>query len=106
MLDARQLEALAAVAEQGSFLAAAQALNITLAAVSLRIKSLEEALGLRLLVRGKTVSTTAAGQALLTHVRQVRLMETDLLQGLSGGAAAGAAGAASWQTLSVAINAD
>ena len=43
MLDARQLEALAAVAEQGSFLAAAQALNITLAAVSLRIKSLEEA---------------------------------------------------------------
>lgn len=106
MLDARQLEALAAVAEQGSFLAAAQALNITLAAVSLRIKSLEEALGQRLLVRGKTVSTTAAGQALLTHVRQVRLMETDLLQALSGGAAAGAAGAASWQTLSVAINAD
>ncbi len=106
MLDARQLEALAAVAEQGSFLAAAQALNITLAAVSLRIKSLEQSLGQRLLVRGKSVRATAAGQALLTHVRQVRLMETDLLQGLSGGAAAGAAGAASWQTLSVAINAD
>ncbi len=41
MLDARQLEALAAVAEQGSFLAAAQALNSALAAVSLRINSLE-----------------------------------------------------------------
>lgn len=106
MLDARQLDALAAVAEQGSFLAAAQALNLTLAAVSLRIKSLEEALGQRLLVRGKTVTTTVAGQALLTHVRQVRLMESDLLQSLSGSAAAGTAGAASWQTLSVAINAD
>lgn len=74
MLDARQLEALAAVASRAVFCLAAQALNITLAVVSLRIKSLEEALGQRLLVRGKTVTTTAAGQALLTHVRQVRLM--------------------------------
>lgn len=54
MFDARQLDALAAVAEQGSFQAAAQALNVTLAAVSLRIKSLEQSIGQRLLVRGKT----------------------------------------------------
>ena len=47
MFDARQLDALAAVAEQGSFQAAAQALNVTLAAVSLRIKSLEQAIGQR-----------------------------------------------------------
>ncbi len=103
MFDARQLDALAAVAEQGSFLAAAQTLNVTLAAVSLRIKSLEQALGQRLLVRGKTVRATAAGQALLTHVRQVRLMEADLLKGLNRG---GGEGADPWQTLSVAINAD
>lgn len=102
MLDARQLDALAAVAEQGSFLAAAQSLNVTLAAVSLRIKSLEQALGQRLLVRGKTVRATAAGQALLTHVRQVRLMEADLLKGLNRGSE----GDDPWQTLSVAINAD
>jgi len=102
MFDARQLDALAAVAEQGSFLAAAQSLNVTLAAVSLRIKSLEQALGQRLLVRGKTVRATAAGQALLTHVRQVRLMEADLLKGLNRGGD----GADPWQTLSVAINAD
>lgn len=103
MFDARQLDALAAVAEQGSFLAAAQTLNVTLAAVSLRIKSLEQALGQRLLVRGKTVRATAAGQALLTHVRQVRLMEADLLKGLNHG---GGEGPNPWQTLSVAINAD
>ena len=103
MFDARQLDALAAVADQGSFLGAAQALNVTLAAVSLRIKSLEQALGQRLLVRGKTVRATAAGQALLTHVRQVRLMEADLLKGLHRG---GGEGSNPWQTLSVAINAD
>lgn len=103
MFDARQLDALAAVAEQGSFQAAAQTLNVTLAAVSLRIKSLEQALGQRLLVRGKTVRATAAGQALLTHVRQVRLMEADLLKGLNRG---GGEGDSPWQTLSVAINAD
>lgn len=40
MLDANQLEALAAVLEHGSFGAAARSLNLTLAAVSLRIRSL------------------------------------------------------------------
>lgn len=103
MLDARPLEALAAVAEHGGFGPAAQALNLSLAAVSLRIKSLEEQLGQRLLVRGKTVRPTAAGQALLAHVKQVQLMESDLLQGLRGDAARAGGG---WQSLSVAINAD
>lgn len=105
MLDHRQLEAFNAVVEHGSFRAAGQALSLTLAAVSLRIKSLEESLGQRLLVRGKTVRATAAGQALLAHVRQVRLMETDLLGGLQGGGGESGAGGA-WQNLSVAINAD
>ena len=79
MLDARQLEALAAVVEHRGFGPAAQALNLTLAAVSLRIKSLEEHLGQRLLVRGKAVRATAAGQALLAHVKQLQMMEADLL---------------------------
>ena len=103
MLDARQLEALAAVVEHRGFGPAAQSLKLTLAAVSLRIKSLEEHLGQRLLVRGKTVRPTAAGQALLAHVKQVRLMESDLLSGLRGDAARAGDG---WQSLSVAINAD
>lgn len=103
MLDARQLDALAAVADTGSFAAAARQLSLTVAAVSLRIRSLEDALGQRLLVRGKKVHATAAGQALLGHVRQVRLMEADLLSGLRG---APETGRGAWQNLSVAINAD
>lgn len=102
MLDAKQLDALAAVVEHGGFGPAARALNLTLAAVSLRIKSLETALGQRLLVRGKTVHATAAGQALLTHVKQVRSMEADLVAGLHGTGG----GRRTWQTLGVAINAD
>jgi LysR family transcriptional regulator (chromosome initiation inhibitor) len=105
MLDPRQLDALAAVVEHGGFQPAAQALHLTLAAVSLRIKALEDGLGQRLLVRGKTVRATPAGQALLAHVKRVRLMEADLLDGLRGGPA-GADGQARWQTLHVAINAD
>jgi LysR family transcriptional regulator (chromosome initiation inhibitor) len=103
MLDAKQLEALAAVLEQGGFGPAAQALNLTLAAVSLRIKGLESALGRRLLVRGKTVRATPAGQTLLAHVKQLRLMEAELVGGL-GGHPPGVT--TTWQTLSVAVNAD
>lgn len=102
MLDARQLEALAAVLEHSGFGAAAGALNLTPGAISLRIKSLEAALGQRLLVRGKVVRATPAGQTLLAHIKQVRLMEADLLD--SGAAVQGAT--AQWQRLSVAINAD
>lgn len=103
MLDAKQLEALAAVLEHGGFGPAAQALTLTLAAVSLRIKSLESALGQRLLVRGKTVRATPAGQALLAHVKQLRLMEADLV-GALGASTPGAA--SEWQSLCVAVNAD
>jgi LysR family transcriptional regulator (chromosome initiation inhibitor) len=104
MLDAKQLEALAAVLEQGGFGPAAQALNLTLPAISLRIKALEAAMGQRLLVRGKTVRATAAGQTLLAHVKQLRMMETDLLNGLQQGRPPGAQ--PRWQSLSVAVNAD
>jgi LysR family transcriptional regulator, chromosome initiation inhibitor len=102
MLDARQLDALAAVIEEGSFGAAAQTLKLTLAAVSLRIKSLEASMGQRLLVRGKQVRATPAGQALLGHVKRVRLMEADLLDF----SPVGPGDQKPWQSLSVAVNAD
>lgn len=102
MLDARQLEALAAVLEHGGFGTAAIALNLTLSAVSLRIKALETTLGQRVLVRGKVVCATPAGQSLLAHIKQVRLMEGDLLEGRMQRSGAGA----HWQSLSVAVNAD
>lgn len=101
MLDGKQLEALAAVLEQGGFGPAAAELNLTLAAVSLRIKGLEDAMGQRLLVRGKQVRATAAGQALLAHIKQMRLMEADLLS-----RNAPQAGKTPWQSVSVAVNAD
>lgn len=104
MLDAKQLEALAAVLEHGGFGPAAQALHLTLPAISLRIKALEAALGQRLLVRGKTVRATPAGQALLAHVKQLRMMEADLFGGLQHGRQPGAS--PHWQSLSVAVNAD
>ena len=103
MLDARQLEALTAVVEHGGFGPAAQALSLTLPAVSVRIKALEDGLGQRLLVRGKRVRATAAGQALLAHVKQVQMMEADVLEGLQAGASVGS-GSAAWQSLSVAIH--
>ena len=102
MLDGKQLQALAAVLEHGGFGPAASALHLTLPAVSLRIKGLETALGQRLLVRGKVVRATAAGQALLAHIKQVQLMEADLLSDT----ATRQGGAAPWQSLSVAVNAD
>jgi len=102
MLDGKQLEALAAVLEHGGFGPAASALNLTLAAVSLRIKSLEATLGQRLLVRGKVVRATVAGQALFAHTKQLQLMEADLLSVSASGSKAGK----QWQRLSVAVNAD
>ena len=101
--DPRQLAAFDATVQTGSLSAAAVTLRITLAATSLRIKALEESLGQRLLIRGKTARATPAGQALLTHIKQVRLLEADLqhtLQPASSGKAQ------AYQNISVAVNAD
>jgi LysR family transcriptional regulator, chromosome initiation inhibitor len=101
--DPRQLAAFDATLQTGSLSAASVTLRITLAATSLRIKALEESLGQRLLIRGKTARATPAGQALLTHIKQVRLLEADLqhtLQPASSGKAQ------AYQNISVAVNAD
>jgi LysR family transcriptional regulator (chromosome initiation inhibitor) len=102
MLDGKQLEALAAVLEHGGFGPAANALNLTLAAVSLRIKGLEATSGQRLLVRGKVVRATAAGQTLLAHIKQLRMLEADLFSD----SAALQGSTKQWQRLSIAVNAD
>jgi LysR family transcriptional regulator, chromosome initiation inhibitor len=102
-LDPRQLSAFDAAVQAGSLTAAAATLRITLAATSLRIKALENSLGQRLLVRGKVARATPAGQALLTHIKQVRLLEADLAQTLQP---ARQAGDRSFQSISVAVNAD
>jgi LysR family transcriptional regulator, chromosome initiation inhibitor len=101
--DPRQLAAFEATVQTGSLSAAAVTLRITLAATSLRIKALEESLGQRVLVRGKTARATPAGQALLTHIKQVRLLEADLQHTLQP---AGSGKAQAYQNISVAVNAD
>jgi LysR family glycine cleavage system transcriptional activator len=60
-----------AVAARGSFSAAADALHVTTAAVSMQIKSLEDYLQVRLLQRNaRNVQLTAEGQSLLPFVRR------------------------------------
>jgi LysR family transcriptional regulator, chromosome initiation inhibitor len=99
-LDPKQLDAFAATVQTGSLAAAAKLLHITLAAVSLRIKSLETHLGQRLLIRGKTAQATRAGQALLAHIGRLRLLEADLAERLN------TSSDLPWQALAVAVNAD
>jgi DNA-binding transcriptional LysR family regulator len=56
------------VVRQGSFVHAAQSLNVTQTAVSARIRVLEEHLGRAVLIRGKGgVSLTQAGEAFMRH---------------------------------------
>lgn len=72
------------VCEAGSMTAAAARCHLTLAAVSARIRGLEEASGVLLLARGaRGVTPTAAGMVLASHARQVfaqvQRLQQDLL---------------------------
>ncbi len=67
----RQLEMLVAVAEHGSFSAAADTLGLTQSAASQCLKSLESALGTALFSRStRRVELTAAGQRMLPALRE------------------------------------
>src|SRR5688500_7045593 len=92
MLDVRRLRVLREVAEQGSFSAAADALNFTQSAVSQQIAALEKESGTTLLQRGPGgVRLTDAGQALVRHtgaiLTQLADAERELaaIAGLRGG---------------------
>jgi LysR family transcriptional regulator (chromosome initiation inhibitor) len=77
-LDYRALAVLDAVASHGSFEKAALALGISQSAVSQRIKALEDASGRLLIVRGAPAVPTGLGQRLVSHYRNVKLMEASL----------------------------
>jgi LysR family transcriptional regulator, low CO2-responsive transcriptional regulator len=75
--DLRQLRALVAVVEEGSFTLAARRLFVTQSAVSHSLKALEDQLSCRLLDRtGKRVGVTAEGEVLLKRCKRV-LFELD-----------------------------
>ncbi|CAB1211103.1 LysR family transcriptional regulator ArgP [Acinetobacter bouvetii] len=80
LLNSKQCDAFFAVAETGSFDAAAQVLNITASAVTLRVQSLEKSLGQLLIVRERPCRITQAGQALLTYLEHRKRLEQQLIQ--------------------------
>ena len=72
-MDTDSLAAFLAIAEAGSFSAAATRLHLSQPAISKRIASLEQRLAARLFDRiGRRVLLTAAGSALLPYARRVR----------------------------------
>jgi DNA-binding transcriptional LysR family regulator len=75
----RSLLALIAVAEEGSFIAAATRLGYSRSTISHQIAQLEAAIGGSLLVRGsgyRSVTLTPAGRVVVTHGRAVlRVLE-------------------------------
>jgi len=76
-LDLKQIEAFVWAADLGSFSKAAVRLNTTQPNISLRIKSLETALNVKLLERDAgSVRLTARGRDLVQHARQT-LMAAD-----------------------------
>ncbi len=77
-LDPNALECLAVIVEEGGFERAALRLSITQSAVSQRLRALENQMGAVLLVRSRPVRLTAAGEVLMRHAQQWRVMRADL----------------------------
>ena len=101
MLPSKSCSAFLAVAELGSFEAAALRLCISASAVTLRVQALEKQLGQILLLRERPCRVTASGWQLFQHLQQQRLREQQLLQQLSG-----KTNVHQFQELHIATNAD
>src|SRR4051812_46736039 len=71
------VEALVAIADHGTFEAAARALHVTPSAVSQRIRALEREVGQVVVRRGPPCEPTEAGAALVRLGRQVRLLDDE-----------------------------
>ncbi|MGH3251223.1 MAG: LysR family transcriptional regulator ArgP [Trebonia sp.] len=96
-LNPGQLDALVAIADHGSFDAAARQLHITPSAVSQRIHALEVAAGQVLISRGTPCRPTPHGEWLVRLGRQTRLLYAEASQAIT---------AATTVELPVAVNAD
>lgn len=104
--DPDALECLAAIVEEGGFERAAQRLSITQSAVSQRLRALEAQVGTVLIVRSRPLRPTSAGQLLLKHTKQLRLLRADLERDLKELAPSSAGGARDEERVAIAINAD
>ncbi len=103
--DPDALECLAAIVEEAGFERAAVRLSITQSAVSQRLRALEAQVGTVLIVRSRPLKATAAGQLLLKHTKQMRLLRVDLERDLKE-LAPSSSGAREDDRVSIAINAD
>ena len=104
--DPAALECLAAIVEEGGFERAAQRLSITQSAVSQRLRSLEAQVGTVLIVRSRPLRPTPAGQLLIKHTKQLRLLRADLDHELKELAPSSTGGAREEERISIAVNAD
>ncbi len=104
--DPDALECLAAIVEEGGFERAAQRLSITQSAVSQRLRALEAQVGTVLIVRSRPLKPTAAGQLLLKHTKQMRLLRAGLERDLKELAPSSTGGTREEERISIAINAD
>lgn len=83
-LDLDAVEAFTRIAEMGSFTLAADAMLTTQAAVSLKLKRLEQRLGCRLIERTpRHVQLSASGDAFLEHARELLLAHDRALAALT-----------------------
>jgi LysR family transcriptional regulator (chromosome initiation inhibitor) len=96
-LNPGQLDALVAIADHGTFDAAARQLHITPSAVSQRIRALEAAAGQVLISRGTPCRPTPHGEWLVRLGRQTRLLYAEASQAITP---------ATVVDLPVAVNAD
>ena len=104
--DPAALECLAAIVEEGGFERAAQRLNVTQSAVSQRLRALEAQVGSVLIVRSRPLRPTSAGQLLLKHTKQLRLLRAGLERDLQELAPSAPGGTREDERISIAINAD
>lgn len=80
-----QLAALVAIADHGTFEAAARHLHVTPSAVSQRMRALESAAGQVLVRRGTPCRPTPAGEALMRLARQTELLYDEAREALGEG---------------------
>jgi DNA-binding transcriptional LysR family regulator len=88
MIDFKALETFVWVANLRSFRRAADRLNTTQPAISMRIAQLEDFLGARLLDRDRRqVAPTPKGQELLVHAERLLRMRADMIESIGDPAA-------------------
>ena len=83
-MNLEQLRSFAAVAELGSFSAAAERAGLTQPPISLQIRQLERSLGVRLIERiGRKAQPTLAGEDLLAHAALIEKQVSDAREAMA-----------------------